>query len=424
MRFQQLSKTALGFTNARPGATKPFILSMEGIPMTRSSTLGVVLVVCLLSIASTAAVFLLFGVNNGQTVNTTCTGSQCTPQASTTTLTTTETVTTSLAPSTVLTTVTQTTLTTTTTSVTTTNIRTGGPSQRLGFWLQESNIMGSYTPSSFFNAMFLTPPYPSTMEVMVFAIQQDETNNHGCTLTSPYVNASLRYWGQVAQIADSYPNIRLVFEIAFDPSSGGSGVYGLGCFNSVVQALGQYSSVYGMGVEGEYTQASRGMTESEMQTAMNDVTATGKLFINYYPPVPIPPGGYEITHTNFPGGDAGGYDQVGTLQNYVSQSVGLDSGYYADFQFPGTVTCPIARSAMNSSTAGWNQCVVSTELSAAVNFSPLSARQFLEIDAGFSSSGSFTGVSGQTTNQLWDNPTLRNWIWTDPDYLGNFILAP
>jgi hypothetical protein len=298
----------------------------------------------------------------------------------------------------------------------------GSNSPRLGFWLQESNIF-VYPATTFFNTMFLTPPYPSSIEVMIFAIQQDQMNGNGCSATTPFVKQSITYWGQVAQMAESYPNIRLVFEIAFDPSSGGSGPYGLSCYNAIVQALGQYSSVYGIGVEGEYTTVGQGMNEAEMQTAMNDVTSAGKLFVNYYAPVAIPSGGYDIAHTNFPGGDSGGYDQVGTIRNADSQTIGLDSGYYANYQFPGTVSCPIGANAMSSSTAGWNQCVMSTEFGTAVSFSPASARQFLEIDVGFSSSGSFIGVSGRSTTQLWDNPTLRSWLWTDSNYQPNFVLS-
>ena len=388
-------------------------------------TVEVAAVVGLLCVASVAA-FALYGLYNGtSTTGSSCGTAQCTSQTSfysTSTTTSTETVT-SLVSSTVLTTSTVTVQTTSTLTATTTSTSGNENLPRLGFWLQEGDIMHDYTPANFFKAMFLTTPFPSSMEVMVFAIQQDETNGNGCSASTPYVASSLNYWGEVAQMADSYPNIRLVFEIAFDPSSGGSGTYGLTCFNTLVQALGQNSRGYGMGVEGEYTPVSKGMTEAEMQSAMNDVTAAGKLFIDYYPPVPIPSGGYYIAHTNFPGGDAGGYDQVGTLQNHDSQTVGLDSGYYSSFSFPGNATCPIGPSSMSSTTAGWNQCVVATELSAAVNLSPGTARQFLEFVVGYSSSGSFKGVSGQTTDQLWDNPTLRSWIWNDPNYGGKFVLS-
>jgi hypothetical protein len=289
------------------------------------------------------------------------------------------------------------------------------PTYRLGFWMQDSSSFPA--PQTFFNAMFLTPPYPSTLEMMIFAPLQDQINGYNPASANSYTAKSISYWGQVAKMADSYPNIRLIFDVAFDSTSA---TYGLANYRTIVTALAQYPSVYGLGVEGEYTTQS----SSVYASAYSYVSAAGKLFINYYSgPGVIPSGGYDITHTNFPEGGTGSYDQVGSLQNVDSQTIGIDSGYYGNFRFPSAVTCPINDNAINSATAGWNQCVVSTELSTAVNFSPASARQFLEIDAGFSSSGSFTGVSGLTTNQLWDNPTLRNWIWTDTSYKGNFVLS-
>lgn len=395
--------------------------------MTSRRTLEAILIVLVVSAASVAAIVLSSGVLDGGQISTVCVPGACT---STVTTTTTTTKTTAIPPSTDRTTTTETiivpTTTTTATTTTTTVKETSGNatvSIRLGFWLQESDIMQHYSAAVFFNAMFLTPPYPSSIEVMIFAISQAETNNQGCSSASGYISASESYWGQVAQLADSYPNIRLVFEIAYDPSNGGAGTYGLSCFNAITQSLAQYPSVYGIGIEGEYTRPSTNLTTTQMQTAMNYVTSAGKVFINYYVPQNlIPSGGFDIYHTNFPGGDAGGYDQVSSLSLADSHTVGLDSGYYSAFAFPGTVACPVGPDAMTSATAGWNQCVVSTELSTAVNFSPSSARQFLELDGGFDANGSFTGVSGQSTNQLWDNPTLRSWIWNDPSYAPKFTL--
>jgi hypothetical protein len=258
--------------------------------------------------------------------------------------------------------------------------------------------------------MFLTPPYPSSLEVMIFAPLQDQTNGYNPSSSGSYTAAAIAYWGQIAQMADAYPNIRLVFDVAFNPSSS---TYGLSDYRIIVNGLSVYSSVYGLGVDGEYTPE----TLSLMTTAMSYVAGVGKQFVNYYAASgDIPSGGYSISHTNFPSST----DPEGTLNDANSQAIGLSSGYYGDFPFPGTATCPIS-----SSTYGvnWNQCVISTELAAASSFSPTSERQFLELCVGFSSSGSFTGVSGETTNQLWDNPTLRNWIWTNPNYQGHFILS-
>ena len=305
---------------------------------------------------------------------------------------------------------------------------------RLGYWLQEGDIMkgtwqGGYNSGGtdpaqlFFDTMFLTPPYPSSVEIMIFSIIQDESSGLTPGAAGSYTASSISFWSNLASLAQAYPNIRLVYEIAFDPTNGATGTYGLPAFEMMVNAFGQYSGVYAMGVEGEYTKPASSLTTAEMQTAMGYVTATGKQFISYYVSQSvIPSGGYDIYHTNFPGGDSGGYDQVGSLQMYDSHTVGMDSGYYAPFAFPGTLTCPIAASAVTASTAGWNQCVVSTELSTALSM-PAGTRDYLELDPGFDASGTFVGVSGVTTNQLWDNPTLRNWIWTDSNYQGNFILS-
>ena len=298
------------------------------------------------------------------------------------------------------------------------------PTRSLGFWLQEGDVLGRYTPSAFFNAMFLTPPYPSSIEVMVFGITQDEMVNLGCSTSANGVGESVSYWGQVAKMADAYPNIKLTFAIAFDPSNGGSGTYGLGCFKALAQSLAQYPSVYGIGIEGEYTRPQNDLTASMVQAAMNDVTSVGKKFINYYVPFKlIPSGGYDIVHSNFP---AQG-DQVNSLQPSDPSTIGLSAGYYDTFQFPSTFTCPIgpnavASGALTNEPQGWDQCVVSTILSVTMSLAA-TQRQFLELCPGLSSSGYFTGVSGQSTNQLWDNPTLRSWIWTSPNYQGNFVLS-
>jgi hypothetical protein len=285
--------------------------------------------------------------------------------------------------------------------------------------------MNHYSASAFFNAMFLTPPYPSSMEMMLFAPLQAQKSNQGCNPFSGDVGASLNYWGSVSQMADAYPNIRLVFEIAFNTTSS---TYGLSCFNVMVQNLAQYQSVYGLGVEGEYANPGNGLTNATMRTAFSYVASTGKQFVNYFfkGGIAIPPGGYQIYHTNFPMQG----DQVGTLTNSNSRSaqiIGISSGYYDDFLFPSPFTCPIgpndvANGSLTSEPQGYNRCVVSTELSAALSV-PVSARQFLEFAPGFSSNGTFIGVSGLSTNQLWDNSNLRSWIWADPSYQSDFTLS-
>ena len=287
------------------------------------------------------------------------------------------------------------------------SVRATSPTERLGFWIQEQDILPNYTPAGFFDAMFLTSPYPSSMEMMITTVLKDESAGLTPGSSGSYSAGSLSFWEQVASYADAYPNIRLIFEIALD---GTSSEYGLSALQMYASGFASHPSVYAIGIMGEI---SKGMTASFYQSAMSVVTAAGKQFINYYPKATLPSGATYIKHTNFPGGDSGGSDQVGTLTGADSQTVGLSSGYYAQFQFPGAVTCPIGPTAMSSSTWGWNQCVIQTELATAVSM-PSSERQFLEFCVGFPST---------SWEELWANPTLRGWIWTDPNYQSNFILS-
>jgi hypothetical protein len=406
--------------------------------MPNTRLLEVVAIIVVLTAATGATTLYLEGTSSGQT-SVYCGGGTCSSQGISTTPTagtssgsssTTQTVDLSSTMTTrsTSTTFTITRTTTTTTSSTTNTSSSPALERRLGFWLQEADVLecigqggydqcGSSNPAKlFFNSMFLTPPYPSSLEVMIFAILQAQTNGEGCS-SSSYISSSESFWGNLAQLADPHPNIQLVYEIAFNSTSP---VYGVSCFRAMASYFGHYSSVYGIGVEGEYTPT---LNATIIQSAMSAVTSQGKKFINYYVSSSlIPSGGYDIKHTNFPGGDAGGYDQVNTLTASDSDSIGIDSGYYYPFPFPGSVSCPIGLTAMNSTTAGWNKCVEQTELSVAVQ-QPASTRQFVELDVASTSSGSFTGVSGLSTSQLWDNPTLRNWIWTDPNYAPNFVLS-
>ena len=279
--------------------------------------------------------------------------------------------------------------------------------RHLGFWMQEGNPMTTYTPQQFFDQYFLTSPYPSSLEVMVFGPQNGAAAEQ----------ASINYWTQVAALTDKYPAIEMEFMIAYDMSSQTADL------QNYVNAFKSHPSVYSVGVEGEYA---TNQNLANMQTAMNIITSSGKQFVNYYVGASIvPSGGYIIGHTNFPGGDSGGSDQVGTLSLYQSSPyIGEDSGYYATFSFPGSLTCPIGASASSSSTWQWNQCVVDTIISTSLTISS-QYRQFVNLVAGFPSPlfSTFTDSGGIKTSQLWDNPTLRSWIWNNPSYSANFVLS-
>jgi hypothetical protein len=300
------------------------------------------------------------------------------------------------------------------------------PPRSLGFWLVDSSLQnctweggyqlcGSSHPAQlFFNSMFLTPPYPSSAEILLLGIQSDHEAHIRPTSPGSFTQRNIAFFANLASLADSHPNIKLIFEVAFIP---GNPTYGYSALQLYLNAFKSHPSVYAIGIDYEQTKLilGRDMTMGEVRTTMNYVTSTGKEFISYYIPTSIlPSGALQIFHTNFPSST----DPESDLLLTGPTIVGISSGYYSTNPFPGSASCPIP---LIDSHLNWNKCLVSTELSKAASL-PSFTRQFLEFSTGFSSSGSFKGVSTLYTNQLWDNPTLRNWIWTDPNY-ASFVTS-
>ena len=272
--------------------------------------------------------------------------------------------------------------------------------------------MKTYTPFQFFNQYFLTPPYPASLEMMVFGPLNDEQ-----TGGSSNTQASINYWSQVAALADKYPAVEMQFMVAFDMSNSSQWTL----FQQFVSALSSHTSVYSVGIEGEYA---KGKTLPNMQQAMSIVHGGGKTFVNYLvDPSVVPAGGYIIGHTNFPGGDAGGGTTVCELDLFTSSPyIGISDGYYSAFNFPENGT--FDSTCQSKSTLGWNQSIVDAVISHALSH-PISTRQFVNLAVGFPSPqfSTFIDSAGISTSQLWDNPTLRSWIWNNTSYSTNFVLS-
>lgn len=288
---------------------------------------------------------------------------------------------------------------------------------RLGFWLQESDIITVYTPSQFFNQYFLTPPYPSSLEVMIFA-----TMNQGVSLSK-----SMSYWGQVASLADNYPNIEITPMLAFGINQSAPSLQHWPNVMQWINALESHPSIYSFGIEGEY---STQLNASDIPLIASYILGTGKQFINYYLQsnsylIMGQVGGFQIGQTNFPDFYAGSANQVATLYLFTDQySVGISAGVYFPARFPGNVTCPIQFNAIDASSYGYNQCVVDTIISISLSL-PFSARQFVSLIPGLSypQFSTFKDSAGIKTGQMWDNPTLRSWIWGDIKYTESFLLS-
>ncbi len=301
----------------------------------------------------------------------------------------------------------------------------------LGFWLQEGNIVGYMSPSSFVQQYFGTPPYPSGLEMMTTG----PTNYFRLktTSTAQYTLQSAQFWSQVASYTNAnYPGVKIQMMVGLchnEPqyTCQPSDYYvGLNLLQTWLNTFGHHPSVYSVGLESEYTdQMYKNVTG--LTAIMNIVHNAGYQFVSYgayLDPTQMPSGGYIIGHTGFPGGDAGclgasSCDQEQTLTNLFTDSpyVGIFSGYYAQFSYPASIpTCPVnSTSSYNGSGYGWNQCVVDTEISSALSL-PLQYREFVNLCPGFANTQT-------NANQLWMDPTLRNWIWTDPQYQSNFNLS-
>jgi len=301
----------------------------------------------------------------------------------------------------------------------------------LGFWLQEGNIMSYMGATNFAQQYFGTAPYPSGLEMMTFGPVNDF--NAGTTGSATSTIASAQYWSQVASYADShYPGAHIQMMVGICHNSAkytcqtSDYQTGLNLFQTWLNTFGHHASVYSVGVEAEYTD-NMWKTNSALASIMNMVHSAGYQFVSYgayLSSANMPSGGYIIGHTNFPGGDngcltGGNCDAEYTLTNFFVSSpyVGISSGYYAQFSYPASQpTCPLAStSSYTGSGYGWNQCIVDTEISAALSVSP-QYREFVNLCPGFANTQS-------NSNQLWMDSTLRNWIWTDPLYQSNFVLS-
>jgi hypothetical protein len=272
---------------------------------------------------------------------------------------------------------------------------------KLGFWMQDSSTTNKYSPLQFFNAYFNTPPNPAFLEMMIVG-----------TKSSGYywINQMRTWMDQLAALADSYPNIEIACMIGWDDLSDSNG---WAAYQNFANMAKNHPSISILGMEGEYW---TGATPTQWQQAHNISVNAGKKFISYYhPPSPY----QEIWHTNFPGGNALG-DFEALLDHTGSLIVGISNGYYYAYVFPDNTPLPI-----NPTTRvyghGWSQDVVNKAINHAVS-SPYINRQYVSLCAGFSTVD-FTGVSGLTTNCLWDNSVLRSWITSNPNYATHFQLG-
>jgi len=285
------------------------------------------------------------------------------------------------------------------------------PNRHFGFWVS-GNLMGKPfypSPTVFADAMFLTPPYPSSAEFMMFGALKDIQAGTTNPANGQFTASDLKELDGIAAVTDAYPNIEINVMVAL---GGLSNPLAQTYFKYYANNLASHRSIYSIGLEGEF---SSNVTPALERPLMLAAQAAGKQYIDYYKTSGI---GTIIGHTNWPDGDfeglLGGFTSSGT--------VGISSGFDKPLPFPGVCALPSNPDNYNPSTCGWTQQEIAAELQYAVD-EPVTNRVFVHLVAASDSGGKFKGVSGQLTTEMWDNPTLRNWIWTNPNYQGNFILS-
>lgn len=282
--------------------------------------------------------------------------------------------------------------------------------RRLGFWLVSpmENYPYIYSPKEFFDAYFMTPPYPSFLEYIT-------GNKENWASPNGMMNPNSRFQ-QLLTIADGYPNIKIaVMLVSIDMSANT-----LTSLDSFCNAMKGHRSVASIGVEGEYMNFDAAVKAN--WTRIRDIiNKYGFPFVTYRPDVggqfmSATEGMYAINHGNFPHGDHS--EVCGWFTD--AANIGISLGWAQGSEpFPGNFTLANGIYTLDPSNWGWDQEVIDIILGYSTSL-PLSTRLYTSLCPGQAPS-SFVGVSGKTARELWDNPTLRSWIWNSPKYKGNFI---
>lgn len=279
--------------------------------------------------------------------------------------------------------------------------------KRFGMWLTPSSL----NAEDFFYAYFMTPPYPSFLELILDSAFSISINT-----------------AKVKAIADkaSNFNIEISIMVAFDMAKESE----WSTFTSFLDTLQGVTSIYSIGIDGEHTtyggSFSNGFGIGDLWTtkqisqptltpiftrAESEVVQRGFEFINYY--IRFGTSSFqqalvEIGHTNFPCGNLQGGDQEFTLDWFTEPKfVGLSSGLAEQHPFPDS--------------NHFDQKTIDLVLASAVKKSD-AVRHFVALASGLTLKG-FTGVSGTMTRELWANKDFRNMIWTSRAYQDYFILS-
>ncbi|MDA4127888.1 MAG: carboxypeptidase-like regulatory domain-containing protein [Thaumarchaeota archaeon] len=305
--------------------------------------------------------------------------------------------------------------------------------RRFGFgYLNIGAVRQFYDATTFFNAMFLTPPYPSTAQFQLGAL------GDGVTLEFQDPN-NVNFLLSVMQQAQPYPNIKLDLIIFFDLGNSAS----WNAFSTFLDTLAASPGKNAIGLVGldaehinivtDHPQPSPSQEDQYYAQAQTWINQRGFEAVNIYSQ------GYEGTSnnnlkwlavTNYPHGDFSSALDLGVGDPYT---VGIDTGLDAQQPFPPT-SCADISVYSTIVSPGWSTttlCGTPPTIKQVLDkdaANPQPNRRYCFILAGnlgstFDAGGGhiqlFTGVSGLTTRFLWDQAAFRqevaNWIASNPN---------
>jgi hypothetical protein len=314
--------------------------------------------------------------------------------------------------------------------------------RRFGFVLWQPPGGVGYSPQVFFNAMFLTPPYPSTAW---FVASSD---------------GDIQWLSQLGVLAQRYPNIKIMVTILFDANDTAQAIHndtGWGDVeNSMLPMLAQGSGAfYGIGFGFEFADSVSHVTapvgsstyaafwNAQLQRMQTDAAGYGWSEVNYYD-IPqgatLPSGAYTIKGIDEPQdpyplswvGGLGPTDIAefgGSDVEFPSPSLGCNS-------IGGPMWSAVALAQGYQSSVG-NSAPCAYSYAATIPwFLGFATAQYVYLSPGYNSNAyhcdprttlacvadspvPFTGVSGIQTIQNWDQPAFRasmaGYVSSNPD---------
>jgi hypothetical protein len=279
-------------------------------------------------------------------------------------------------------------------------------SMKLGWKMQVVQQMSYYpNPNSFLTAYFDTPPYPAVLDIMVPIDRLWQCED---------------WIVDVSQGAQSYPNAEIHLYTYFDMADEAQWT----AFGNFLNRL-QDTAVTYAGIDGEHVTfgadwpnnaisqlwLSGGISNAQLNDlfdrAKGVVTSRGIAFICYYLVFGDPSfrSNYvKMAHVPWPNN----MRESGLDLNNTPDFIGMKPGAIVNQQFPGNPPPDDPNQIVQYGECDWTHEAVRRVLTHTV----AGQRAYTIFGSGISTN-SFTGVSGVNTPHLWDNPSFRQWVWTE-----------